>query len=153
MCYGTPAAVSWAARRVDCFVVGSDHQMYHLFWDGSGWQWEVLGGIFQYGATATSWATNELFVAGAGFDSVIYYKLWTGTAWTNWTPIPSATIATPAAVAYAPNELALLAIGPDHHLYDNYYANSAFQGWNDLGPYCSGVAASSWGGSILIFLS
>ena len=62
--------------------------MYHLFWDGSGWQWEVLGGIFQYGATATSWATNELFVAGAGFASVIY-SIYIATAITK--PILSST--------------------------------------------------------------
>jgi hypothetical protein len=93
-------------------------------------------------------------VAGPGYDGAIYYRFWAGTNWTNWTPVPSATIATPAVVAFAPNELELLAIGPDHHLYYNDYINSAFQGWKDLGPYCLGVAASSSGNdNIDIFIT
>ena len=31
------ASVSWAPNRIDHFVVGSDHAVYHQWWDGANW--------------------------------------------------------------------------------------------------------------------
>ena len=42
-------SVSWGKNRIDYFVVGSDHAVYHKWWDGSQWGpsltgYEDLGG-------------------------------------------------------------------------------------------------------------
>ena len=31
-CLTAPAAVSWGPNRIDTFVVGTDHAMYHKWW-------------------------------------------------------------------------------------------------------------------------
>jgi hypothetical protein len=45
----TVAVASWAANRLDIFVVGGDKALYHKSWNGTAWEpsetgWEDLGG-------------------------------------------------------------------------------------------------------------
>lgn len=37
-----PTAVSWAAGRLDYFVIGGDNAAYHKYWDSSG-TWSPVG--------------------------------------------------------------------------------------------------------------
>ena len=66
------ASVSWGPNRIDYFVVGSDHAVYHQWWDGSRWgpsttTYENLGGYAISNVTAVSWGPNriDLFVVGS----------------------------------------------------------------------------------------
>src|SRR5437762_2798271 len=63
---GSPAVVSWAANRLDLFVVATNGALYHKAWDGANWYpaqdgpWEWLGGAIVGSPTAVSWGTNRL---------------------------------------------------------------------------------------------
>ena len=50
--YSAPSLVSWAENRLDIFGVGSDNELTHQTWYGTGWwpsstTWETLGGPLQ----------------------------------------------------------------------------------------------------------
>jgi hypothetical protein len=53
-CISTPAAASRGPNRIDVFVIGPDHTLYHQWFDGSRWSgWaENLGGYCLYGVAA-----------------------------------------------------------------------------------------------------
>ena len=57
------ASVSWAPNRIDYFVVGSDHAVYHKWWNGSSWNpslttFEDLGGYAISNVSAVSWGSQ-----------------------------------------------------------------------------------------------
>ncbi len=66
---------SWAANRLDCFVVGNDRQLYHKWWDGSAWRgWEGLGGNLYSNPAAVSWGPNRIDVFALGGDHAMWHK-------------------------------------------------------------------------------
>ena len=68
---------SWAANRLDCFVVGTDSAMWHRWWDGSAWRgWESLGGICTSAPAAVSWGPNRIDAFVIGTDSAMWHKWW-----------------------------------------------------------------------------
>ena len=79
-------SVSWGKNRIDYFVVGSDHAVYHKWWDGSQWGpsltgYEDLGGYAISKVTAVSWAKNRLDIFVIGSDHAVYHKYWNGSSW------------------------------------------------------------------------
>jgi hypothetical protein len=86
--YG-PAAVSWAADRLDLFAVGSDGALYHRAGSASGqWNgWESLGGLLTSSPAALSFSPGTLNVYGRGGDGQLWTIAWTGSAWTPWSPL------------------------------------------------------------------
>lgn len=84
--YG-PTAVSWAAGRLDYFVVGGDTAAYHKYWDGSG-VWlpagkyhERLEGKFTSGLAAASWSEGRIDLIGKGTDDEYYHLYLNDGAW------------------------------------------------------------------------
>jgi hypothetical protein len=70
------------------FVRGTDNQLWHKWWDGSGWRgWEALGGVLASGPDATSCAAMHLDVVVLGNDGQLWRKGYNGTSWGQWTPI------------------------------------------------------------------
>ncbi len=68
-----PHAVSWGPNRLDVFGVGTDHAVWHRWWDGSNWGgWESLGGSVISPVSATSWAANRLDLFVLGTNSALY---------------------------------------------------------------------------------
>jgi len=70
---GKPKAVAWGPNRLDLFVVGTDHQLYHKAWNGSVWQpsltgYEPLGGIILGDPEAVAWGPNRLDIFVVGTD-------------------------------------------------------------------------------------
>jgi subtilisin family serine protease len=69
---------SWAANRLDCFVVGNDRQLYHKWWDGVAWRgWEGLGGNIYSNPAAVSWGPNRIDVFALGGDHAMWHR-WYG---------------------------------------------------------------------------
>src|ERR1700694_1952249 len=61
------ASVSWAPNRIDYFVVGRDHAVYHQWWNSSNWKpgtttYEDLGGYAISNVTAVSWGPNRIYL-------------------------------------------------------------------------------------------
>ena len=69
---------SWAANRLDCFVIGNDRSLYHKWWDGSGWRgWENLGGRHYSAPAAVSWGPNRIDVFALGGNRAMWHKWYT----------------------------------------------------------------------------
>jgi subtilisin family serine protease len=65
---------SWAANRLDTFVVGNDRQLWHKWFSG-GWSgWEPLGGNLYSNPAAVSWGPNRIDVFGIGGNRAMWHK-------------------------------------------------------------------------------
>jgi hypothetical protein len=78
--------VSWAANRLDVFVLGTDRGLFHKWWNGSAWGpsltgYEAMAGICESAPQAVAWGPNRLDVFVTGTDSALYHKWWNGSAW------------------------------------------------------------------------
>jgi hypothetical protein len=86
VCVGQPELVAWGPNRLDAFVIGTDSQLYHQWWDGSSWgpsltAYEAMGGVSTSQPRLVSWGPNRLDVFVTGTDSALYHKWWDGSAW------------------------------------------------------------------------
>src|SRR3954452_3196381 len=81
-----PEVVSWGPNRLDIFVVGTNHGLYHKWWDGTSWGpsltgYESMGGTIIGQPEVVSWGPNRLDIFVVGTDSGLYHKWWDGTSW------------------------------------------------------------------------
>jgi hypothetical protein len=98
-----PAAVSWTARRLDVFGVGSDGELRHNWWQGGPWSgWGSLGGGLASAPAAVSWAAGRLDVFAVGTDSALWHNWWHGgPGWGGWQTLGGGLATTPATVSWA----------------------------------------------------
>ena len=81
---GSPTSVA-QGTRLDTFVVGVDHALYHKTLTPAGWQpasgFENLGGyvLGRPAAIATAGGRIDLFVVGG--DHALYHKYYNGSSW------------------------------------------------------------------------
>jgi serine protease AprX len=146
-CLDGPAAASWAANRLDVFVLGGDQAMYHKWWDGSSWSgWENLGGYCLGGPGAVSWGPNRIDTFVIGSDHAMYHKWWDGSSWSGWENLGGYCLDGPAAASWAANRLDVFVLGSDQAMYHKWWDGSSWSGWENLGGYClGGPGAVSWG--------
>lgn len=151
--------VSWAANRLDAFVVGTDSGLYHKAWNGSAWLpsptgYDALSGICEGPPEAVSWGPNRLDIFVRGSDQGVYHKSWNGSAWgpsvTGFENLGGKIVGKPKAVAWGPNRLDLFVVGTDHQLYHKAWSGSAWApsltGYEPLGGICIGdLDAAAWG--------
>ena len=50
ICSSPPRVTAWGPNRLDLFVRGTDHALYHKWWDGGNWgpsltDYEYQGGV------------------------------------------------------------------------------------------------------------
>ncbi len=79
-----PAAVSWAAGRVDLFGTGADGELRHRWLANGAWsEWESLGGNLDSAPTVASWASGRLdvFARGSGDHQLQKYF---SNGWSSW---------------------------------------------------------------------
>jgi serine protease AprX len=141
------AAASWAANRLDCFVVGIDSAMWHKWWDGAGWRgWESLGGICEAAPAAVSWGPSRIDTFVLGTDSAMWHKWWDGAAWRGWESLGGTCEHGVAAASWAANRLDCFVVGTDSAMWHKWWDGAGWRGWESLGGVCtSAPAAVSWG--------
>jgi hypothetical protein len=139
--------VAWGPNRLDAFAVGTDHAMYHRWWNGSSWGgWEPLGGILTSLPTAVAWGPNRLDIFALGTDHAMYHRWWNGSSWGGWEPLGGTLTSPPTAVAWGPNRLDIFALGTDHALWHRWWNGSSWGGWESLdGTLTSPPTAVAWG--------
>jgi Repeat of unknown function (DUF346) len=94
-----PGACSWADKRLDVFVRGTDNACWHKWWDGSRWQgWESLGGQLTSDPTAVSWGPNRIDLFVRGTDNACWHR----SVSYSWPSIAR----TPPSTVYPPDNLA-----------------------------------------------
>ena len=145
ICIHGPALASWAANRLDAFVIGTDGAIYHKFFNGAAWSgFGNLGGVCVSRPAAAARMANRLDLVVIGTDSQLYHKAWTGAAWTAFAPLGGICIHGPALAAAGPSRLDAFVIGTDNALYQKTWNGAAWGGYVRLGGVCiSGPAAVS----------
>jgi Repeat of unknown function (DUF346) len=151
--------VSWAANRLDVFVLGTDRALYHKWWNGSAWGpsltgYEGMGGICESAPQAVAWGPNRLDVFVTGTNSALYHKWWNGSAWgpslTGYEGMGGICESAPQAVAWGPNRLDVFVMGTNSALYHKWWNGSAWgpsvTGYEFMGGICVGdPRVVSWG--------
>ena len=145
------ASVSWGTNRLDVFGIGSDNQLYHNYWAGSGWltSWEEhtlpvapAGGP---GASANMNVANRMDAYIVGTDGNCYHQYWTGSSWSAWENLgaPSGTtlVGTPSATSWGSGRYDVYCRDAGNHVYRKYYS-SGWSGWISQGGTIVGDPSS-----------
>jgi serine protease AprX len=146
-CTDGVAVASWAANRLDTFVVGGDRALWHKWWDGSSWSgWESLGGSLYSAPAAVSWGPNRIDVFALGSDRAMWHRWWDGSTWNGWESLGGFCTDGVAVSSWATNRLDCFVVGGDRALWHKWWNGSTWSGWESLGgSLYSAPAAVSWG--------
>jgi hypothetical protein len=152
----SPSVSSWAANRLDVFVLGTDNAIWHAWWDGTRWNaWESLGPTILSSPAAVSWGPNRIDLFGVGADGNVWHKVWDvvwNHGWTSWlseigAPPPGiAAGSSPSVSSWAANRLDVFVLGTDDAIWHAWWDGTRWNTWQSLGPaIVSSPAAVSWG--------
>ncbi len=156
---GAPSAVSWGSERLDVFVLGADHAMYHKWWDGRAWgpsvtDYEYMAGNVVRTPVPVSWAPDRLDVFVLNTDYALCHKWWDGRAWgpsvTDYEFMGGKIVGQPTVVSWAPDRLDVFVLATDrslcHKWWDGHAWGPSVTGYEGLGGVILGnPAAVSWG--------
>jgi hypothetical protein len=121
----SPEAVCWASNRIDVFHRGYAADCQHLFWNGSHWSWDSLGGVLLSPPRAVAWGPNRLDVFGIGTDRALYHKAWDGSHWlpspSGWDRLGGVASGEPAVCSWGANRLDVFVVGTDGGLYHKWW--------------------------------
>ncbi len=152
-------AVSWAANRLDVFVLGTNRATYHKWWNGSAWGpsltgYESLGGVCNTAPEVIAWGANRLDAFVLGTNSALYHKWWNGSAWgpsvAGWEYLGGICESPPSVASWGANRLDIFLFGTDHAMYHKWWNGSAWgpstTGYEFMGGVCLGrPKAVAWG--------
>jgi hypothetical protein len=146
-CASPAAVVSWDPQRLDVFVLGGDHAIWHQAWNGTKWMgWQSLGGLCTSPPAVCSWGPNRLDVFAIAIDHTLQHQAWDGTAWSGWQSLGGAFNSPPVAVSRGPNLLDVFVLGTDAALRHLAWNGAAWSDWTHFdGPWSSPPAVCSWG--------
>ncbi len=148
---GAPAAASWGPGRLDLFVEGGDHALYHLWSVNSGvtWSsWQALGappGGLAGSPAAVSWSANRIDVFARGADNALWHTWWNGAVWEPWQSLGGVLLSDPTVSSWAPGRLDVFVVGGGHVMYHTWW-DGTWHNFESLGGYCLlDPGAASWG--------
>jgi hypothetical protein len=123
---------SWAANRLDTFVVGNDRRLWHKWFSG-GWSgWDSLGGNIYSNPAAVSWGPNRIDVFALGGDHAMWHRWWDGASWKGWESLGGFCTDGVGVSSWASGRLDCFVVGNDRHLYHKRFSGG-WSGWEDLG--------------------
>ena len=157
-----PAVASWGVNRLDVFVLGTNSEIWHKFFDYNRWSgWSSLGapprapgGILDpdeedeeiSDPAAVSWGRNRIDLFATGTSGRLWHKWWDGTRWLGWKDLGGDLAGPPAVSSWATNRLDVFAPGAEGDLQHIFWAGSGWSSWESLGGVIEGrPAAVSWG--------
>jgi Repeat of unknown function (DUF346) len=138
-----PAAVSWAADRLDVFARAANNSLQHWWWDGANWGTDNLGGMLTSEPTAVSWAADRLDVFARAVDNSLQHWWWDGANW-GTDNLGGVLTSEPTAVSWAADRLDVFARAVDNSL-QHWWWDGANWGTDNLrGALTSNISAASW---------
>jgi len=156
---GDPACFA-LGQRLDCFVLGQDHNVWHdtydttLYW-GIHWSgWSLLpqqSGSFVGGPSAYGWKNPQyLGVVALASNGSVLEDNWNGWS-SNWTQLPVAILtqgSDPACVSPQVGYAACVGLGVDGKIWLTKFVSGAWQDWTALPggeALSSGPTITTWG--------
>jgi hypothetical protein len=148
---GAPAVASWGPGRLDLFVQGGDHLLYHRWTTDSAASfsvWQSLGappGGLASSPAAVSWGPNRIDVFVRGADNALWHLWWDGHAWRGWERLGGFLLSAPAVASWSSNRLDVFVIGGGHAMYHLAWSG-VWHPFESLGGYgVQDPGAASWG--------
>ncbi len=142
-----PALASWSQDRLDVFVLGRDHAVWHQTWDRTYWLgWESLGGAFVSAPSAVSWAEGRIDVFAVGREGILQHAYCVtlgipacrNSNWVTWEiglGKPAAGIqGDPHVVSVGNERLDVVVLGRDGAAYHIGW-DKGWSGWSSLGGH------------------
>jgi hypothetical protein len=140
-----PAAYNWGGDKYayGWFVTGTDHALWHMWRDNSGYYgWYSLGGYLTSSPAAASSTFGKIDVFVRGGDSALWSRHYASAnpysvvAWDPWTSL-GGRIAPGTAPATCNGLLGpeVFVVGTDNALWHKSYQTNQWSGWEPLGGY------------------
>lgn len=123
-----PAIKSYANGTISVYAVGTDHQLYQDYYNGTWSGWMPLGGYLTSGPTLSTQTESTIDVFAKDGNNNIAQRSWNGSSWSNWVWIPTSATSGPAAVAEGPGRVDLFVRGGGD-LYMNQFFSGSWHGW------------------------
>jgi hypothetical protein len=163
---GDPAVARNSDGRLEVFVIGSNHALYHksqiLAGGSSGWTgYSTLGGnlIANPVVAQNPDGRLEVFVIGADHSLLHASQLTAGsTSWSGLTSLGGYIIGNPAVARNSDGRLEVFVIGSNHALYHKYQlaagSTNSWSGYTSLGGYIisNPVAGQNSDGRLEVFV-
>lgn len=154
--YYTPAIVSRYDGRLDLFCIGTDHALYHGWFNGGSWSgWaENLGGVGISAPAVSRRDANTMDIAVRGYYSDVQYISWnSSTGWSGWSSLGGTTYDGPGIGSFTPGSLNVYVRGTDNQCYTKYIWNGNWTSWASMGGNISSapVASSLYADNIMLF--
>jgi hypothetical protein len=145
---GDPAVAHNSDGRLEVFVIGTDHALYHksqiVAGGGSGWTgYSTLGGNIISDPVAGRNVDGRLEVFAVGSDHALYHTFEQAASSSNsWSGISSLggyIISDPALASNSDGRLEVFVVGSDHALYHNFQLSpSSSNSWSGY-AYLGGI--------------
>lgn len=134
---------SWGSNRLDVFGRGSEHALWHKFWNGLGWSaWEFVGGTLNSGPSAVSWENGRIDVVALAADDSVAHWWWVAGAWHS-DNLGGTMLSDPGIASPEPGRLDVFGRGVENGLWHKrFIQGQGWTGWERVaGPIYSGPAA------------
>lgn len=80
-----PSCASWGVNRLSCVALTEGNtEVWHFYWDGTGWGRQSLGGNASSAPTIASNGPGQLAVFVAGDRNQLFGKSWVRNQWSDW---------------------------------------------------------------------
>jgi hypothetical protein len=147
---GGPDASASSASKADVFVRGTDNQLWHKSWNGTGWgSWEPLGGVLTSDPGVVALGPSNISVFVRGSDNQLWELSWNGSAWSNWQPLGGILTSGPDADGWingGTTHMDVFVRGTDNGLWHKWSDNGVWYNWEPLGGgLTSDPGTVSWG--------
>ncbi|KAK3671075.1 hypothetical protein LTR78_009036 [Recurvomyces mirabilis] len=134
---GAPTASTWGAPNLDLWAVKQDGTLYHVYWRGSHFGTENLGGNFSHTPQVAHWVPGRIDLVGQFVNQSSYqYKYYepNSNTWNGWSERGGDFVTQPAITSWADNQLNVLGVDRDGTLkwqlwvgewlpgFDTYYS-------------------------------
>lgn len=122
--------------RLDVFVIGTDHGLYHKAWDSnwSTWtEWNALGAKYTSDPAAVSWGSNRIDVFARGSDNACWHSYWDGNWHMNWESLGGALAGAPDVSSWGPGRLDVFARTTNNTIIHRAFNGASWADWEDLG--------------------
>ena len=147
------AAVSWVSQflasffdrandwtkgpnRIDVFAMTTDHNLAHLYWDGSKWSdWEDLDSTDQFSddaPAAVTWGSDRFDVFAVNLTGSLIHIYWDGSQYRNENLDLGNGVGfagTPSVTTWGVGRLDIVALAEDGQYYYRYYDGGNWSTW------------------------
>ncbi len=148
---GSPVVCSWGSGRLDIFVQGLNHGVWHKSWDNAiaDWTpkdkgWHLLGQEISGTPAVVSWGQGRLDVFVHGTGHQVWYKSYDASkgGWNppgeEWICLGGNILGSPSVASWGPGRLDIVVCGHHHAVWHRSYDKSRGgwspeTGWRSLG--------------------